>query len=136
MKKMSFKSTIMLVLTAFIWGVAFVAQSVGMNYIGPFTFSCIRSLLGGVVLIPCIWFLDKWKAKNGEASEVKKTDVSEGEKASSHRRGVLWSGTLRGIEPAAVRGKIYNRRKSRIHHSTLYCYGSYFRTFLEKACGN
>lgn len=58
-KKMSVKSVLMLVLTAFIWGVAFVAQSVGMSYIGPFTFNCVRLLLGGIVLIPCIWLLDR-----------------------------------------------------------------------------
>lgn len=49
----------MLFLTAFIWGTAFVAQSVGTDYIGPFTFNCVRSLIGGVVLIPCIWLLGK-----------------------------------------------------------------------------
>ena len=38
MKKMTGKNTLMLFLTAFIWGTAFVAQSVGMDYIGPFTF--------------------------------------------------------------------------------------------------
>lgn len=54
-----------LLLTAFIWGVAFVAQSVGMDYIGPFTFNCVRSIIGGVVLIPLILILSKGK-KNGE----------------------------------------------------------------------
>lgn len=54
MKKMTGKNTLMLFLTAFIWGTAFVAQSVGMDYIGPFTFTCVRSLIGGIFLIPCI----------------------------------------------------------------------------------
>ena len=40
MKKMTGKNTLMLFLTAFIWGTAFVAQSVGMNYIGPFIYLC------------------------------------------------------------------------------------------------
>ena len=44
MKRMTGKNTLMLFLTAFIWGTAFVAQSVGMDYIGPFTFTCVRSL--------------------------------------------------------------------------------------------
>ena len=79
MKKMTVKNVIMLVLTAFIWGVAFVAQSVGMNYIGPFTFSCVRSLMGGIVLIPCIWFLDRWNAKNGVNSK-KKAPMTKDEK--------------------------------------------------------
>ena len=48
MKKMTGKNTLMLFLTAFIWGTAFVAQSVGMDYIGPFTFTCVRSLISPV----------------------------------------------------------------------------------------
>ena len=61
MKAKEWKSSLMLVLTAAIWGVAFVAQSVGMDYIGPFTFNAIRSLVGGLVLIPCIWLLNRKK---------------------------------------------------------------------------
>ncbi len=40
----------MLLLCAFIWGTAFVAQSVGMEYVGPFTFQCMRSILACVFL--------------------------------------------------------------------------------------
>lgn len=69
MKKTSWKNPVMLFLTATIWGVAFVAQSVGMEYIGPFTFNFARCLLGGVVLIPCIAFLDKIKGGEGRAIE-------------------------------------------------------------------
>ena len=49
----------MLMLTAFIWGTAFVAQSAGMDYISPFTYNAMRTLLGGLVLIPVIFFLKK-----------------------------------------------------------------------------
>ncbi|WP_075720984.1 DMT family transporter [Roseburia sp. 499] len=59
MSKLQIRNTILLFLTAFIWGTAFVAQSVGTDYLGPFTFNCVRSLIGGVVLIPCIWLLRK-----------------------------------------------------------------------------
>lgn len=52
----------MLLLAAFIWGSAFVAQSVGMNYVEPLTFNCVRSIIGGVVLIPCIFLLDRLKS--------------------------------------------------------------------------
>lgn len=48
-----------LLLTAIIWGSAFVAQSVGMDYVGPFTFQAARSLLGGVVLLPVIFLMDR-----------------------------------------------------------------------------
>ena len=48
------KNSLILLLTAIIWGVAFVAQSVGMDYVGPFAFTCVRSLIGGVVLLPLL----------------------------------------------------------------------------------
>ena len=80
MKRMTGKNTLMLFLTAFIWGTAFVAQSVGMDYIGPFTFTCVRSLIGGIFLIPCICFLDKWRAKNDGAERQKKADRKEEKK--------------------------------------------------------
>ncbi|MDD6733807.1 MAG: DMT family transporter [Lachnospiraceae bacterium] len=44
----------LLLLTALIWGLAFVAQSAGMDYVGPFTFNGVRYLIGGCVLIPFV----------------------------------------------------------------------------------
>ena len=41
-------SNMLLILTALIWGSAFVAQSIGMEYIGPFTFGAVRSILDAV----------------------------------------------------------------------------------------
>lgn len=70
-----------LLLTAFIWGVAFVAQSVGMDYIGPFTFICVRNIIGGLVLIPLIFFLskiDKTNRSEQEAGEYKKNTLLGG----------------------------------------------------------
>lgn len=51
---MKLKNALLLALTAFIWGTAFVAQSVGMEYIGPFTFNGVRSIIGAITLVPCI----------------------------------------------------------------------------------
>lgn len=53
------KKSLILLLTATIWGTAFVAQSVGMDYVEPFTFTCARSIIGGIVLIPVILFFSK-----------------------------------------------------------------------------
>ena len=44
------KNFLLLFTAAVIWGVAFVAQSVGMDYVGPYTFNMVRTLLGGLVL--------------------------------------------------------------------------------------
>ena len=60
---MKLKNNLLLVLAALIWGVAFVAQSVGMEYVGPFTFNAVRFLIGGLVLVPCIFFLDRRERK-------------------------------------------------------------------------
>lgn len=65
-KKKRMISNFLLLLTACIWGVAFVAQSVGMDYIGPCTFAFSRFLIGGVVLIPVILVMDKSRKKQVE----------------------------------------------------------------------
>ncbi|MBQ1187260.1 MAG: DMT family transporter [Clostridia bacterium] len=54
MTNKNLKGTLILLLTAFIWGSAFVAQTDGMNYVGPLTFLSTRFLLGGLVLLPII----------------------------------------------------------------------------------
>ena len=61
MKKYS--GAAMLLLTAMIWGAAFVAQSVGMDYVGPFTFNSARYFLGALVLLPVIALTDRGKTR-------------------------------------------------------------------------
>jgi drug/metabolite transporter (DMT)-like permease len=46
------RSNTLLMLTAMIWGFAFVAQRIGMDHVGPFTFNGIRFAMGGLSLIP------------------------------------------------------------------------------------
>ena len=65
-KKM--RGNLMLLLTALIWGTAFVAQSAGMDHVQPFTYNGIRTLIGGLVLIPVIFFFDKIKPENQRLS--------------------------------------------------------------------
>ena len=66
--KQQIRSALLLLITAIIWGAAFVAQSVGMNYIEPFTFNGIRSIIGGFVLIPVLAFIKRtrWDRKAEE----------------------------------------------------------------------
>ena len=52
----TFKSNLLLFVTAIIWGLAFVAQRAGMEDIGPFAFNGIRFALGSVSLLPLIYF--------------------------------------------------------------------------------
>lgn len=54
MKISTLKSDMLLLLTSAIWGFAFVAQRIGMDYVGPFTFNGVRFALGSLVLLPLI----------------------------------------------------------------------------------
>lgn len=68
MKIQQIRNSFLLLITATIWGVAFVAQSVGSENNGPFTFNSVRCIIGGIFLIPCIFFLGKIKDKNDTSS--------------------------------------------------------------------
>ena len=81
-RKRSLASSVMLVITALIWGSAFVAQSEGMNYVGGFTFNACRFLIGGIVLIPCIFLLHK-------ANRGQRPNLGEEEKRKQKRAGIL-----------------------------------------------
>lgn len=74
MTKQQIRNSLLLLLAACVWGVAFVAQSVAMDHIGPFTFSCARFLLGGAVLLPVIgiFSLFQKKADTPVANSVQK----------------------------------------------------------------
>ncbi len=80
------QGNLMLLLTALIWGSSFVAQRAGMEYIGPFTFNGIRSLIGGLVLIPVIFLFSK--EKNAELTEAEK---------KAGKKTLLLGGILCGI---------------------------------------
>ena len=67
MKKQTVRSNLILLLTAAIWGFAFVAQRVGGQYIGAFTFNAVRFALGSISLLPIILFQNK---SNKEGSEI------------------------------------------------------------------
>lgn len=75
MKTLKLRNSFLLIITAFIWGTAFVAQREGGNAVGPYTFNCIRSIIGALVLIPVIFLLDKlgMTKKKTKTPEDKKT---------------------------------------------------------------
>ena len=98
MKKTQIRNSFLLLLTAVIWGVAFVAQSVSMDYVEPFTFNCIRSIIGGAVLIPCIMFLRKLKEREAGIKSDHEDAVKE--------KGITEDAVKeKGITGDAVRGK-------------------------------
>jgi len=58
------RSDLILLLAAIIWGFAFVAQRVGMEFVGPFTFNGVRFTLGTLALIPFLFFGKKFTLKD------------------------------------------------------------------------
>lgn len=96
-----FKNNLLLLLAAFIWGCAFVAQSVGMDYVGPFTFNSVRCLIGAAVLLPVIACLDKInrkkQAKNPQSKSDQPATCDESSSASASygwRDKTLWIGGI------------------------------------------
>ena len=57
--KKQLQGSLLLVFATLIWGSTFVAQSTGMDHIGPFTFQAMRCGLGGLVLLPVIYLFDR-----------------------------------------------------------------------------
>lgn len=80
LRKHTFKGNLILLLTAVIWGTAFVSQRVGMEYIKPNTFNGIRTMLGALVLVPLILIRDK-----------------TGKSKKSDRRRLLFGGAVCGV---------------------------------------
>lgn len=129
----------MLILTSFIWGISFVAQSQGGDAIGPFSFNCIRFLLGSAVLVPVILFLDK-KASHNNTDEMP-LHTQKRDHTSSNK--TLWLG---GISCGIILCIASNLQQLGINQGTpagkagflTACYiilVPIFGLFLKKKCG-
>lgn len=86
MNKYILRQSMILFVAATIWGVAFVAQSVGMDYVGPYTFIAARNVIALLVLLPWMAFRDKRSRKRGGSGAQK-----------SDRRSLLAGGICCGI---------------------------------------
>jgi drug/metabolite transporter (DMT)-like permease len=81
----SLKSDILLLFTAVIWGFAFVAQRIGMDYVGPFTFNGVRFALGALVLLPIVL-------------QIRCEDTEAARKIAKTSPGtIVWGGILAGV---------------------------------------
>ena len=91
MNKFVLRQSLLLLIAATIWGTAFVAQSVGMEYVGPFTFTATRNFVGCIVLLPFIFFMDK-SGKKEISESIDKTN-----KNSKTNKTLILGGILTGI---------------------------------------
>ena len=89
-KRFQLRQSSILLLTAVIWGLAFVAQSVGMDYIGPYTLIAIRFLLGAAALLPLVW----WQSRS--ADQIRKTQDNRAMGGARLIRGGIWCGLALG----------------------------------------
>lgn len=81
MNKNALKSSLLLLLGAFVWGVAFVAQSVGMDHLNAFAFNSTRNFIGVIALIPVlIWKIYRQK---GEVNSVQPLNLEDSSKPKS-----------------------------------------------------
>ena len=74
----TFKSNLLLLLAAAIWGFAFVAQRVGMEYVGPFMFNGVRFALGAFSLLPLMFFYRKGSQHVGNSDPKLKNIIGAG----------------------------------------------------------
>lgn len=86
-RKDNFTGSLLLMLCAVIWGSSFVAQTAGAEFVGPFTFICIRSFLGAFALIPVIGVTGALKKKRNTYTKM----------TSSDKKYLLKGGALCGI---------------------------------------
>ena len=87
------RGNLMLIITAFIWGSAFVAQDIAAEWVAPFTFNALRSYVGGLFLIPII-FLFKLIDKKANSPAPKDSNGS--------RKDLITGGILCGFALAVA----------------------------------
>ena len=85
MKTPTLKSDALLLFASAIWGFAFVAQRIGMDYVGPFTFNGVRFALGSLVLLPLILRNGIWE------------NTSEKSTSLTGTKKIIFGGVLLGI---------------------------------------
>ncbi|CAM5279674.1 EamA/RhaT family transporter OS=Stutzerimonas stutzeri OX=316 GN=CXK95_17095 PE=4 SV=1 [Stutzerimonas stutzeri] len=64
MRSQALRADFLMLITAMIWGTAFVAQRVGMDNIGPFLFTGLRFALGALALLPLLLYQGRHAARH------------------------------------------------------------------------
>ena len=105
---------LLLILAALIWGTSFVAQDVGMDYLGPFTFNGIRSLVGCTALLPLLVYRSLLTKRAQKAGRTERRTESKGWTVKE-KRPLLRGGILCGL----VLCTASNLQQVGIRHSTV-----------------
>ena len=135
MKTKEIKGAFLLFLAAFIWGTTFVAQRLGMDYVGPFTYLWARSLVGGIVLIPIAIVFTRLSKHD----HIDQSNLVESKKL--HRRHLWTGGIICGVILFAGSafqqfGLLYTNVGKAGFISALYIiFVPVIGVFLKKKCG-
>lgn len=126
MKQGSLRSSAYAVLTAFIWGTAFVAQSVGAEHVPPLAFNAARSVIAFVFLLVLCAVMRSGRRK-GQAASVTRS-------RKDLLLGGFWCGLTLGpcLLPSAKGSGHHFPRQGGLHHRTLHRAGAHFGIFLKK----
>jgi len=87
----------LLFFTAFIWGSAFVAQSVGMEHVGPFTFNTIRMFISGIALTPLMLILNRGGKNDINVLESSQVAQVTNQSPAQSKKTLYFAGLLCGI---------------------------------------
>ncbi len=94
MNRYTLRQSLILFVTALVWGVAFVAQSAGMEYVEPFTYIAARSFLGGLVLLPYLFVVDRRTRNRAEKTQVSEPEREDTAENVKQKRKTLTLGGL------------------------------------------
>ena len=131
------KNSLILLLTATIWGIAFVAQSEGGEAVGPLTFNATRNIIGSLVLIPVILLLNKINPQSNSADFTesdRQPMASSGSNPFSRNKTLIAGGIIcvSCFQLPTVWYPVHLRWKSRFSHCMLHYHRPDPWTFYEK----
>ncbi len=99
------KGSIFLLVAALIWGTAFVAQSLGLNNVGSFTFNTVRNYVGAITLLPAILIINKFKKADQSSAKHKDKALIIGGISCGIVLAIASSLQQMGLEAGAQPGK-------------------------------
>lgn len=117
------RNSLILLLTATIWGMAFVSQSKGMDYMHPFTFNGVRSLIGACGYSGV--YFDQSEDRGRQGGKIRLETECQG-------RASVWYLPDHCQYPAAIRYQIYQCRQGGIYHDPVYYFCAHVWYFLKK----
>lgn len=133
-KRQQLIGIVFMLLATFFWGTTFVAQSAGMDYIGPFTYLCCRSFVGCIVLIPVAVLYER-KNNKGVSSQAEGTPSVTNNKKNLIIGGIVCGTVLTAASALQQIGIIYTSVGKTGFLTVLYIVlVPIFGLFLKQKC--